>query len=70
VDSERLLARCPLCGRFVRDVIGLLNIERLVSVTGVCAVHGRVTLDEHDFGYDEFVADDFVAEGEGEEDEQ
>ncbi len=45
---------CPRCGRFCRDIIGLVSDLGLEKVEGKCKKHGKVDLTNQEWSYDDF----------------
>ena len=47
--------KCPVCGKFVKDVIALMNeYGEIIIITGKCKTHGKVDVSNSDWCYEDF----------------
>lgn len=46
--------KCPKCGKFCHSVMAELNEDRILSVDGVCKIHGSQILTDQDWSYEDF----------------
>ena len=56
--------QCLICGRFVGSVVATVNgLGEIITVTGVCKLHGTVDVTASGWEYEDFFPEGFEEEG-------